>query len=106
MLEPRGGRTAGPADTLIGLDGRLSRIERCPITLSRIALSSIQAAQRPGRRAPGGYRGDDTGRVADVQQGGEHRIARLGQTGENGSRDALLVEGRDHLTTPSHRPRA
>ena len=106
VLQPCGGRAAGPADTLIGPDGRVSRIERCPITLSRIALSSIQAVQRPRRRAPGGYRGDDTGRVADVQQGGEHRIARLGQMGENGSRDALLVEGGDHFTTPSHRPRA
>ena len=105
MLQPRA-RAAGPADTLIGLDGRLSRIKQYPITLSRIALSSIQAVQRPGRRAPCGYRADDTGRVADVQQGGEHRIAWLGQIGEDGPRDALPVEGGDHFTTPSHRPRA
>ena len=56
--------------------------------------------------APGRHGRNDVGGFADVEQGGEYRISWLGQVGEDGSRDALLVEGGDHFTTPSHRPRA
>ena len=65
-----------------------------------------EARSGPAGEAPGGHGGDDAGGLGDVQQGGEHGITRLRQVGEDGSRDALLVQGGDHFTTPSHRPRA
>ena len=84
----------------------MSRIGLSRIGLSRIGLSRIGAAQGQRGKAPSGHRGHDAGGLAHVEQGGEHRIAGLGQVGEDGPRDALPVKGGDHFTTPSHRPRA
>ena len=77
MLQPRGGRAAGPADTLIGLDGRLSRIERYPVTLSRIALASIQAAQ--------GQAGGRPAATAATIPAGSLTSSRAASTGSPGS---------------------
>ena len=66
----------------------------------------VPAPCRYCREAPRRDRRDKVGRSADLQQGSQHRIAGLSQVGEDGPRDAVLVKGGDHFTTPSHRPRA